>query len=173
MFLKNERLRLRAMEPEDLDVLYTWENDPSYWMEGNTLAPYSRYVLREYISNSNRGIYEQKQLRLMLEHDGQAAGVIDLYDFDPHNRRAAVGLLVDKGYQGQGIGTQAVDLLADYAFSILNLYQLYAYVPVSNPASRKVFDRCGFTLVGTLRGWVSAPGSMRDVWLLQRINIQA
>ena len=62
MLLSNDRVRLRALEPEDLELLYRWENDPELWEVGNTLAPYSRYILKEYIAGSDRSIYESRQL---------------------------------------------------------------------------------------------------------------
>ncbi len=42
---------LRAIEPTDLDVLTSWENDTSLWELGCTLAPYSRKRLWDYIEN--------------------------------------------------------------------------------------------------------------------------
>ena len=64
MLLSNDRVRLRALEPEDLELLYRWENDPELWEVGNTLAPYSRYILKEYIAGSDRSIYEGFQVRI-------------------------------------------------------------------------------------------------------------
>ena len=43
-FLNNDRIYLRAVEPEDLDVMYEMENDPSMWDISNFTVPYSRYV---------------------------------------------------------------------------------------------------------------------------------
>ena len=93
MLLSNDRVRLRALEPEDLELLYRWENDPELWEVGNTLAPYSRYILKEYIAGSDRSIYESRQLRFMIEEcdTGTSVGIVDLFDFEPHpNRRLAV-----------------------------------------------------------------------------------
>ena len=64
MYLENENIRLRALEPEDLEILYKWENDTSIWQVGCTTEPYSRYILKEYIAYSDKTIYEKKQLRL-------------------------------------------------------------------------------------------------------------
>ena len=47
-FLNNDRIYLRAVEPEDLDIMYEMENDPSMWDISNFTVPYSRYVLRQY-----------------------------------------------------------------------------------------------------------------------------
>ena len=51
------RVRLRAMEPEDLDILYRIENDMSLWDVGNTNVPYSRYALHDYIAHASHDIY--------------------------------------------------------------------------------------------------------------------
>ena len=66
MLLENGNIRLRAVEPEDLDRLYSWENNTRLWDVGNTRNPYSRYILKQYIINSDKDIYENKQLRLMI-----------------------------------------------------------------------------------------------------------
>ena len=89
MLLSNDRVRLRALEPEDLELLYRWENDPELWEVGNTLAPYSRYILKEYIAGSDRSIYESRQLRFMIEEcdTGTSVGIVDLFDFEPHPNR--------------------------------------------------------------------------------------
>ena len=53
-YLSDEEIRLRALEPEDLEVLYRWENDSTLWEVGNTLAPFSRYALKRYIAESHQ-----------------------------------------------------------------------------------------------------------------------
>lgn len=170
--LKNNTISLRALEPEDLEVLYIWENDSSIWSSGSTISPYSRYMLKEYITQSHLGIYEQKQLRLMIElrETKKTIGMVDLYDFDPHNRKAGIGILLDPDYQGNGLATESLNLLMDYAFSFLKLHQLYAYVLVSNEPSKSLFARCGFTVSGTLKDWISSETGYTDVLIMQRKN---
>jgi diamine N-acetyltransferase len=170
--LTNDTIKLRALEPEDLDRLYAWENDASLWMSGTTLSPYSRYVLREYISQSHLNIYELRQLRLMIEQisSGACVGMVDLYDFDPHNRKAGVGILLDPQYQHRGIATQALNLLIDYAFSFLKLHQIYAYIPRENKPSQSLFQRCDFMPTGILTDWISTEKGYAEVLIVQRIN---
>ena len=45
------KVSLRAIEPEDLDLLYRIENDRNLWNVGTTNVPYSRYTLHDYIAN--------------------------------------------------------------------------------------------------------------------------
>ena len=171
MLLENETIKLRAPEPEDLEVFYKWENDTELWSLGYTLAPYSRYDLKQYII-SKKDIYETKQLRFIIENktDEKATGTIDLYDFDPHNRRAAVGVLIDKTYQRNRLATGALSLLCEYAFSFLKLHQLYAFIPVKNEPSKKLFSRCGFEEKGFLSDWLQTSERYEDVTIVSLIS---
>ena len=65
-FLDNNTLHLRALEPEDLEVLYKWENDTEVWKFGSAVSPYSKYILRQYIADAQTDIFQSKQLRLMI-----------------------------------------------------------------------------------------------------------
>ncbi len=170
--LENEHIRLRALEPEDLAAIYQWENNSEWWGVGNTLTPYSLYVLKEYIAQSHRDLYDLKQLRLVIERKEteMPIGTVDLYDFDPHNRRVGVGVLIDPAYQGNGIATEAMDLLTEYVFTFLKLHQIYVYVPENNEASRTLFDRCGFTTTGKLADWQMTVNGYRDVLVMQLLN---
>ena len=70
-FLTNDRIYLRAVEPEDIDIMYEMENDPSMWDISNFTVPYSHYVLRQYIENSQCDVFSDKQLRLMIVYKKQ------------------------------------------------------------------------------------------------------
>jgi len=170
--LENDRIYLRPLEPEDLEFLYKWENDSSLWAMGTTLSPYSRYVLKEYIAESYKSIYEIKQLRLMVVlHDGdKTIGIVDFYDFDPHNNRAGVGILLDTDFHGKGYASDAIKLLRTYAFSFLKLHQLYAHVPERNERSKVLFSGCGFIETGLLREWNSTSEGFGNVCVMQLIN---
>ena len=170
--LENETIRLRAMEPEDLELLYRWENNPELWSLGNTMSPYSRYILKEYIRESHRDLFDVKQLRLMIDlhSTGTTIGTVDLYDFEPHHRRAGVGILLDPLYQRNGLATEAMHVLINYAFYFLKLHQLYAHVPVNNEASKALFARCGFVVTGTMTDWISTENGYADVLMMQKVN---
>lgn len=167
--LSTERIHLRALDPEDLDYLYRWENDDRLWAYGSTLTPFSRFVLRQYIENSGQDLYEAKQLRLVLVENATETpiGTIDLYDFDPFHLRAGIGILIDSAYQKQGFAGEALELMKGYTFNFLKLNQLYAFIPAMNIASQHLFRRCGFTESGLLRKWNKASEGMEDVYVYQ------
>ena len=170
--LENDHIRLRAIEPEDIDVLYMWENDTELWELGSSIAPFSRYIIKEYLINSKQDIYQNKQLRLMIElkESRTAIGTIDLYDFDAFHSRAGVGILIDKSYRNQGFGLQSLELLENYGFEFLKLKQLYAFIPEKNQNSVKLFQKAGYTQSGRLKEWLSGKDSFEDVLVLQLIT---
>ena len=169
--LENEKIKLRAPEPEDLDVFYKWENDTGLWSLGSTMVPYSRHTLKQFVLSSN-DLYESKQMRLVIENkpEKETVGNIDLYDFDPHNKRAAVGIMVDRVYQRKRFATEALLLLCKYAFSFLKIHQLYAYIPVKNEPSKRLFTNCGFKEKGILTDWIQTLDGYEDVQLLSLIS---
>lgn len=173
MLLKNKDIVLRAVEPEDLEILYRWENSTVLWYHGNTLAPYSKLVLRQYINDSlEMDIYQSKQLRLMIDlvEEKVTIGTIDLYDIDAHNRRAGIGILIDDDYRRRGFAKQALELMSNYAFDFLYLHQLYAYIAQSNTNSISLFEKAGYQSVGILKDWLQRGEEFEDVYLSQLLN---
>lgn len=165
-------ISLRALEPNDADIIYTWENDPEVWRISNTVAPYSRFDIDQYIMNSG-DIYSSKQLRLMMiltENPDVTVGAIDLFDYDPLHRRAELGILVDNQYRGKGFAQEAIELIKEYAFNTLNLHQLYCYVPVNREINLHLFTKCGFILTGTRQQWRWSKDHFTDEHLLQLLQ---
>lgn len=171
-FLLNERIRLRAMEPEDLEVMYQIENNPELWEVSSFTVPYSRYALKEYIAHSQNDLYADKQLRLMIvrQTDHSVIGTIDLTDYVPLHGRGAVGIAILKEHRRQGYAAEALQLLCEYAFEFLNLRQLYAHIPADNTPSLELFTSCGFTESGLLIDWLRSENSYKDAVLVQYIN---
>ena len=169
-WLKNDNLTLRAPEPEDLELIYAMENDTTLWYAGNATLPYSRYTLRAYLEQSKQDLLSERQARFVIElSDGNCTGMIDLADYDPINSRAEVCIGILGKYRGQGIATQALQLLCQYAKERLHLHQLYAYVPVWNNESIKLFEKAEFTRHATLKEWQRGKEGYFDVILMQKL----
>lgn len=168
-FLENDRVRLRALEPTDLDLLYRWENDSSLWEVGNSIAPFSRKQLWDYIENYDGDIFSARQLRLMIElrETGETVGTVDFYEFDPFNSRSAVGVLVDGAYARRGIASEALTLIAGYSREFLGLHQLIAIIPARNEPSLGLFKKCGYRISGRLRSWLKKGTRYEDAFMLQ------
>ena len=173
--LKGDSIYLRALEPNDLEFIYIMENDQSIWEVSNTQTPYSRFLIRQYLENAHQDIYEAKQLRLAIcqDEDFPALGLIDLFDFDPKNNRAGVGILIqDVTKRNLKIGSEALSLLIAYSFKHLNLHQLYANIGIENEASKALFTKFGFECVGVKKDWIFSNGVYQDEAIYQLINQQ-
>ncbi|MCF8715773.1 GNAT family N-acetyltransferase [Joostella atrarenae] len=170
--LSGNTIYLRALEAEDLDFLYALENDEKIWEVSETLTPYSKYILKEYLANSHRDIFEVKQLRLVIsDYNNNILGLIDLFDFNPKNKRAGVGIVVlEEGNRNRGVGREALSLLIDYAFKHLDLHQLYANISENNKPSIHLFSNLGFERVGVKKDWNYTSGEFHDEILYQKIN---
>ncbi len=171
--LKGENIYLRALEPNDLEFVYAMENDQSMWEVSNTQTPYSRFLIKQYLENAHQDIYEAKQLRLAIcqDQDFPAIGLIDLFDFDPKNNRAGVGIVIQgQENRNQNIGSEALELLLKYSFYHLNLHQLYANISTENSASIALFSKFGFQKIGIKKDWVLVHGSYQDEAIFQLIN---
>lgn len=171
--LKGEHIYLRALEIGDLDFLYELENNMAVWEISGTTVPYSRYVLKQYLDNAHRDIFEVKQLRLCICNTKDIViGLIDLFDFDARNHRAGLGIVIlNTMDRNKGIGAEAIRLLTDYCFSTLSLRQLYANVLVGNDASIHLFKKLGFHEVGVKKEWIFSNGIYKDEILLQKRNV--
>jgi diamine N-acetyltransferase len=173
MMLTNEVIKLRAVEPLDVDFLFDLENDPQLWHVSRTYAPYSRYDIEQYVfSVDKQDIASAKQIRFVIEYlaENKAAGTIDLFDLDLQNRRGGVGIVLTETYRGKGLAGMALELLVDYAFNHLNLHQLYCNVEEGNPKSLELFQKQGFVIAGLKQDWNVKNGGWTGEYLLQRIN---
>lgn len=131
------KILLRAPEPSDVDAMFRWENDSAIWAYGRTRAPMSRFQLHEYVRNYSADPLSDGQARFIIELPGEgAAGCVDIYDLDPVNRRAAVGVVVDPTCRGRGLALDALVALCRYVWSELGLHQLWAVVARENIPSQ-------------------------------------
>jgi len=173
--LAGDNVLLRALEPGDAGLLYAWENDTSIWNVSNTLAPFSRFQIEEYVMNTQQDIFTTRQLRLMIDRlgvgDGEkSVGTIDLFDFDPVHRRAGVGILIREPYRSKGYAFEAMNIFIRYAFGTLRLHQLYCNIMPDNSSSLNLFEKLGFVKCGAKQDWVYDGRQWQEEWMFQLIN---
>ena len=161
-------IKLRALEPEDLDELYAIENDRDIWHVGPTNVPYSRYALHEYIARQQADIYADRQVRLVVENaEKTVVGLVDLIDFDPQHRRAELGIVVKKAFRGHGYGQSALKKMLDYAKKSLHLHQVYVIIDAENHESLQLFRQVGFEEKSRLTDWLFDGENYREAVFLQ------
>ena len=170
--LSGKKINLRALEPEDLDFLYTIENNESFWEVSSTQTPFSRFILEQYIVNSHQDIFEAKQLRLIIVDNitNISVGMIDLFEFNPLHKRAGIGILIIESEQHKGFASEAIELLINYSFNQLNLHQLFANITADNTKSLELFTKLNFKKIGVKKEWIFSKGDFKDEILFQLIN---
>lgn len=165
-------MKLRPLEPEDLDFMYTIENDAELWDTTDSDAPYSRHALRRYLA-AIESVYESGELRLVIEIDGKDGpvpiGTVQLSSYTPLHARAEVGLALLKSYRGQGYGTRAVKLVESLAVKRLHVHSLHAVIARENEVSLAIFTRLGYHVVGTLPDWLYQGGRPTDALLFVKV----
>ena len=172
--MKNERVLLRAVEPSDIDFIFQLENDTSVWYVSNTIAPYSRYAIEQYVLNSDQDIFTLKQLRLIIESavvsPSNRIGTIDIFDFDPLHKRAGLGIIIIEKEQRKGYALESLKLVIDYCFKTLGLHQIYCNIVAENQGSIHLFEKMGFINCAVKKEWTFINNSWQDELIFQLIN---
>lgn len=168
--LQGKEIALRAMEPEDLEILYTLENDTTLWNISSVNVPYSKYTLKQFITTGNHDIYTDGQIRLMIEknEDHNVIGMIDIIDFNARHHRAEIGIVLLNEYRAKGYGKQALSLIEKYAKEYLQLNQLYSFVSIENEHSINLFNSVGYKQTGMLKEWLFSNKKYIDTLFFQK-----
>ncbi len=170
--LEGQHIKLRALEPEDLEFVLEVENDENIWHLSHTQTPFSKYAIKQYLEHAHKDIYDVKQLRLaIVDFNNNPLGLIDLFDFDFKNKRAGVGVIIkEHAHKGKGYGNDALEVLIAYSFKHLGLHQLYCNISETNVASLKLFKKQGFEIAGLKKDWNFNHGMYENEYILQLIK---
>lgn len=172
-YLVGENVRLRNVETADVDFLCEIENDSRNWSVSDTLAPYSRTTMEEYIQSESLGIWANGQQRFIIENqEKNIVGAVDIYDVDIFSHKAAVGIVIKEECRRNGYGREALRLLCDYCFSHLDFQMLYAYVETGNKPSVSLMESAGFEVTATLKSWRRVALQYKDVHVLQNLRVK-
>ena len=168
LMLKDSKVILRAVEPEDLELMYLLENDESLWDTSSTTVPYSAHLLKEYIKECSCNFYKDGAVRLAIAlPSGIAVGFINLQNYDPQHQRAEVGIVVMREFHRMGLARHSLLIMGEYAKDVLHLHQLYAYVQSDNVAARHLFHSVGYIEAGMLKHWTHCVAGWKDTVVYQ------
>ena len=163
------KLRLRALEPSDLEIMYDTENDKSLWVYSNTSSPFSKHTLKKFIENSHLDIIEHRQVRLVIYDKLNSYGFIDLFDYDHVSRRAGVGIIIFERFRSKGIGSLSLKLIEQHVLNHVPIHQLYANISSNNIDSISLFKKNGYNKVGLKKDWLFYNNKFNDELLFQKI----
>jgi diamine N-acetyltransferase len=155
---------------DDLQWLYLIENDERLWKYSNTIVPFSKEILTKYILNSNRDIFDVKQLRMVVySKEVSRIGLIDLYDFSPKNKRLALGIIIDEKYRNIGVAKKALSLIEKWIKSRLDIHQIYVNIGEENLISIKLFKSLGYIKIGLKKDWNFYNNKFNSEFTFQKI----
>lgn len=152
---------LRPLALEDIRLVLTWRNLPQV----------SAYMYTDHqISDVEHARWfagamgDPSKRYWIIELDGEAVGVANLYDISESQRRASWAFyLADDRVRGRGVGSATERFVLRYAFEELGLDKLCCEVLATNGGVVKMHERYGFTVDGILRKHVSKEGVRVDV----------
>lgn len=162
-------LTLRALEPQDADMMYRAENDISAWEYSDYLAPLSKEMLTQYALTYDADPFRAGQLRLIADLDGTPVGILDLFDISARHLRAETGIFILPDFRGKRLATESLQLVKKYAFTRLGLHQLTATVGKRNDPALKCFKNAGFNITGSRPDWLRKPSGYEEAIILSSI----
>ena len=168
--MKINKIHLRALELEDLEFLFEIENDRKLWKISYTTLPFSKYHLKKYIKESNRDIFSEKQFRFVISLENKfPIGLIDLFDFDPVNHRAGIGIVIKDTHRNNGYGLESIKLIENFSIKNLQIHQLYVNIGIDNKISLDLFKNLGYLEIGIKKEWNYFEGQYTDEVMFQKI----
>lgn len=152
------RLLLRRPRPEDAATVFAnYAQDPEVtryltWPPHTDLAQTEKFIASRQEAWEQGKAYEYV---ITLRGEDQAVGMVGLH---PDQHSAEMGWVLMRALWGQGIMSEAVKPLVEWALAQPELYRIWAVCDARNPGSARVMEKVGMTYEGTLRRWLRRPG---------------
>lgn len=164
-----ERIRLRAVEREDVKKYYEWVNDPEVTRHLSLYLPMSTVDEENWFDGLAKRSQAEKPLAIEIK-DGNGwrmIGNCGVFDIDPVGRMAELGIMLgEKQEWGKGYGTEVMSLLVRHCFETLNLNRVFLRVYGENSRARRAYQKAGFVEEGRMREAVYKHGKYDDVILM-------
>ena len=150
-FLIGNQVYLRPVEKGDINRLYSWSNDPEIRGLTGEVFPTVQSSVEEFLTRlqtDNSRVW----FGIVLKDNDQLIGEAGLLRMFPAWRTTDLSLIIgDKAAWGKGYGTDAMQLLLDYAFGYLNFHRVAIGVVGTNTRALQFYDKVGFKREGIQR----------------------
>ncbi|MFQ6057284.1 MAG: GNAT family N-acetyltransferase [Anaerolineae bacterium] len=159
--IQGKKVRLRAIEREDIPRFVRWLNDQELVRYLARYMPLSKAEEERWFERQLED--ESGRVFAIETREGVHIGNIGLHRIDWKNSHAELGIFIgEKDYWDQGYGTDAILTLLDFAFNEMNLHRVYLHVLAFNQRAIRCYEKCGFILEGTEREAVFQGGRYHD-----------
>ena len=165
-----EKVRLRALEMEDLDIIMSHWNNLELRQYLTNQIPMSRNAERQWLERSTTmDPWRDGGMTLAIEDKktGDFLGTVGLFDISKQNRRAEFGIAIHKPENlGRGYGTDATRVMLWVAFHILGLNSVCLITLDFNERGQRAYEKAGFKKAGVYRKAVFVKGTFHDFILM-------
>jgi RimJ/RimL family protein N-acetyltransferase len=161
---------LRGLKKSDAEKLVILANNKSV---ANNLrdafpSPYNLSDAKTFIDNC---LKQNPTTTFAIEYNGEYVGNIGLhYGIDIYRKSAEIGYFIGEAYWNKGITSKAIDLITSYGFDTLNIVRIYAGVFAFNHASKRVLEKCKYTLENIAKAAVYKNNQIWDEYRFSKIN---
>lgn len=164
-FWQDDKVRLRAMHPEDWEREYIGQHDTSArrFLECSTGLPPTITGSKKFVEeNADFSSTKGRLMFIIEDFEGKSVGEINLSNVDERNGTFGIGVEIDKENHGMGYGTRAMKILFKYAFLERRLNKFNDYILEGNDASAKMMKKLGCIQEGVRRQMVYINGKYMD-----------
>jgi RimJ/RimL family protein N-acetyltransferase len=166
-FIDGEIISLAPLKMDHVDLYVTWRNRPNVRIFGRGIIPATAADIKKQIEPPNESkLPNGFDFELWHKKDKKPIGDAGVFDIDWYNRKAFLGLMIgEPEYWNQDIGTEATQLLVQYAFNELNLHKLHASIFSPNKGSIRCAEKNGFKLEATFKDDIFIDGEYMDTFI--------
>ena len=164
-----KRVRLRAVEREDVTKFHEWVNDPEVTRGLALYLPMSFADEENWFNSLTKRDQKEKPLAIEIRKgkNWKLIGNCGVFDFDPVNSSAELGIMIgEKSEWNKGYGSEVMSLLMKHCFETLNLNRVFLKVYTENIRAVRSYEKAGFVLEGRLREAVYKFGKYDDILIM-------
>ena len=164
-YWESDRIRLRALEPEDAPIFFEWNKDSEMMlMVGGLYPPTSKKVITDWIEKTTAKFSEKTDdFYFVIETlDGEFIGSIDPHKCDRLVGDFSYGIAIRREFQRQGYAREAIIMVLRHYFRELRYQKVTVKVFGYNEPSQKLHEAMGFLLEGQIRRSVLHNGRFYD-----------
>jgi RimJ/RimL family protein N-acetyltransferase len=164
-----KRIRLRAVEREDVNRFHQWVNDPEVTRGLGLYLPMSFADEENWFNSLAKRDQKEKPLAIEIRKgkEWKLIGNCGVFDVDPVNSSAELGIMIgEKTEWNKGYGSEVMSLLVRHCFETLNLNRVSLKVYTENIRAVRSYEKAGFVLEGRLREAVYKFGKYDDILIM-------
>ncbi len=168
-----KRVRLRAVEREDIKQFVLWVNDPEVTRYLSLYLPMSTVDEENWFEAMSKRDQNSKPLVIEIPNNGgwKMIGNCVVFGIDPIARLGELGIMLgEKDEWNQGYGTETMTLLLQHCFNTLNLNRVFLQVYAQNERAKQAYKKAGFIEEGRLREAVYKHGNYDDLIVMSALR---